>query len=70
MRNTKAQLELDEAILALIERKRQAAADPELGAAVEELILSAQVRDIESEILESPGAIEPWLIRLRRPPEC
>ena len=69
MRNTKAHLELYEAILAQIEAKREAVSDPELGAAIEKFILEAQVRDLEREIMEDPGAIEPWLIRLRRPLE-
>ena len=67
MTNSKAQLELDEAILALIEKNREAAADTELGADIERFILSGQVHDLEKEIMEDPGAIEPWLVRLRRP---
>jgi len=56
-------LELCEAILALIERKRAQTGDATLGFAIERLILDSQFQEIESEILENPGAFEPWLIR-------
>ncbi len=36
-----------------------------LGAAIERVVLDSQFYDIEQEILENPGAIEPWLIRRR-----
>ena len=39
--------------------------DETLGMAVENVILDTQFRDIEGEILENPGAFEPWLIRRR-----
>jgi hypothetical protein len=58
-------MELCEAILALIEKKRVQTGDPNLGVAVERVILDSQFQDIESEILEDPGAFEPWLIRRR-----
>jgi len=58
-------MELCEAILALIEKKRVQTGDATLGLAVEQLILDAQVKEIESEILDDPGAFEPWLIRRR-----
>ena len=57
---------LDEAILALIESKRAQTGDPSLGSDIERVILETQFREIEGEILENPGAFEPWLIR-RRP---
>jgi hypothetical protein len=58
-------MELCEAILALIENKRMQTGDPTLGETVEHVILDGQFRDIEAEILENPGAFEPWLIRRR-----
>ena len=58
-------LSLYEAILALIEKKRADTGDETLGIAVENVILDTQFRDIEGEILENPGAFEPWLIRRR-----
>ena len=59
-------LALYEAILALIEKKRIQTGDPSLGASVEQVIIESQFHDLENEILENPGAIEPWLIRRRR----
>ena len=59
-------LELYEAILALIEKKRQETRDDSLGLNIEQVIVDSQFREIEAEILENPGAFEPWLIR-RRP---
>jgi hypothetical protein len=59
-------LELYGAILALIERKRMETRDDSLGASIEKLIVESQFQELEAEILEDPGAFEPWLIR-RRP---
>ncbi len=58
-------MELCEAILALIERKRAQTGDPTIGETVERVILDTQFQEIESDILENPGAFEPWLIRRR-----
>ena len=58
-------LELSEAILSLIEQKRAQTGDESLGADVERVVLDAQFQEVEQEILENPGAIEPWLIRRR-----
>lgn len=59
-------LALYEAILALIEKKRAETGDETLGIAVENVILDTQFHDIEGDILENPGAFEPWLIRRRQ----
>jgi hypothetical protein len=59
-------LELCEAILSLIEQKRAQTGDETLGSAIERVILDTQFQEIEPEILENPGAFEPWLVR-RRP---
>jgi hypothetical protein len=59
-------MELSEAILALIEKKRIQTGDPNLGAEVERVIIESQFEDLDRDILENPGAIEPWLIRRRR----
>ena len=58
-------LELYAAILGLLEKKRAQTGDETLGAAIERVILEGQFQEIEQEILENPGAIEPWLIRRR-----
>jgi hypothetical protein len=66
MSTTKDRIELSEAILALIEKKRAQTRDETLGAAIERMVIESQFQDLEQEILEDPGAIEPWLIRRRR----
>ena len=59
-------LKLAEAVLALIGQKREETGDDLLGAEIERVVVEAQFRELEAEILENPGAIEPWLIRRRR----
>jgi hypothetical protein len=66
MSNTKQKLELCETILALIEQKREETGDESLGAAIERVVIDSQFEELEGEILENPGAIEPWLIRRKR----
>jgi hypothetical protein len=66
MSNTADQLALCEAILALIERKRIETGDETLGASIARFVLDSQFQELEHEILDNPGAIEPWLIRRRR----
>jgi hypothetical protein len=56
-------LELYEAILDLIEKKRAETHDVTLGDSIERLIIESQFQELESEILDNPGAFEPWLIR-------
>jgi hypothetical protein len=67
MSNAVDRLMLAGAILALIEQKRAETGDESLGAAIERVVLDTQFRELEAEILEDPGAIEPWLVRRRRP---
>jgi hypothetical protein len=59
-------LRLYEAILALIDQKRVDTGDMSLGDSIERVVIESQFRDLEREIFENPGPIEPWLIRLRR----
>jgi hypothetical protein len=66
MSNAANRLELYEAILALIEQKRAETGDECLGASIERVVVDTQFQEIEREILENPGPIEPWLIRRRR----
>lgn len=66
MSNTADRLQLCEAILELIERKRRETGDESLGASIERAILQSQITDLERDIFEDPGAFEPWLIRRRR----
>ena len=66
MSNTVHHIELCEAILALIDRKRFETGDPNFGTGVERLVIDRQIRELESEILDNPGPIEPWLVRCGR----
>jgi hypothetical protein len=66
MSNAVDRLNLCEAVLGLIERKREETGDEALGTNIERAVLEMQMQEIESEILEDPGAFEPWLVR-RRP---
>ena len=58
---------LCEAVITLIEEKRAETGDPNLGAEIERAVLDMQFRELEGEILENPGAFEPWLVRRRNP---
>ena len=60
------ELKLYEAVLALIEERRTETGDESLGASLEAVIIEAQFRDLDTDILENPGAFEPWLVRRRR----
>lgn len=66
MSNTADRLQLCEAILGLIEQKRAETGDPFLGASIERVVLDTHFQELEREILDNPGPIEPWLIRRRR----
>jgi hypothetical protein len=66
MTSTADRLRLYEAILALIDQKRVDTGDMSLGDSIERVVIESQFRDLEREIFENPGPIEPWLIRLRR----
>jgi hypothetical protein len=66
MSNMAENMELCEAILGLIEQTRIAKCDATIGARIERFIVDSQFAEIEREILENPGAIEPWLVRRRR----
>ncbi len=66
MSNSADRLKLCEAVLALIERNRAETGDESLGIDIERVVIESQFRELEPEILENPGALEPWLIRRRR----
>jgi hypothetical protein len=53
-------------VIALIEKARAETGDAILGASIERAVIDLQFEEIEAEILENPGAIEPWLVRRRR----
>jgi hypothetical protein len=66
MSNAANRMKLSEAILALIEQKRAETGDAQLGVDVEAYLIDAQFLELETEILQNPGAFEPWLVRRRR----
>jgi hypothetical protein len=66
MSSVATRLQLCEAILSLIERKRAESGDERLGASIERFVLDAQFQELERDILGNPGAFEPWLMRRRR----
>jgi hypothetical protein len=66
MTSTAERLKLYEAILALIDQKRADTGDMSLGDSIERVVIETQFRELEREIFDNPGPIEPWLIRLRR----
>ena len=66
MSNANNSMRLCEAVLALIEQYRAETGDESLGANIERVVIDSQFQELEQEILENPGAIEPWLIRRRR----
>ena len=66
MTSTAERLRLYEAILALIDEKRVDTGDMSLGESIERVVIESQFRELEREIFDNPGPIEPWLIRLRR----
>jgi hypothetical protein len=70
MSNTTERLELCAEILSLIERRRIETGDESLGTSIERVVLDTQFQELEQEIMDSPGAIEPWLVRRRRKGEC
>jgi hypothetical protein len=53
-------------LLALIDSRREQAGDPHLGAGMEHAVIHSHLREIEEDILNDPGAMEPWLVRRRQ----
>jgi hypothetical protein len=66
MSSTANRLELCGGILALIEWKRAETGDESLGAVIERAVLDSQFQELEGDILDNPGALEPWLVRRRK----
>jgi hypothetical protein len=66
MNRSKEELDLAEAVLELIERRRATTGDRELGSAIERAILEQEIRGLEHEIFENPGALEAMLVPIRR----
>ena len=66
MNNAAERIKVAAGLLALIEARRAQADDPNLGAGMEHAMIEGHLREIEEDILNDPGAIEPWLVRRRQ----
>jgi hypothetical protein len=66
MMSTAERMKLSERILSLIDRKRVESGDPNVGLSIERELLSKHLQELEHDILEDPGAMEPWLVRRRQ----
>lgn len=69
MRSTTERLRQSAMMLETLERKRVEMRTPALGAETEWSLIERELREIEAEILENPGALERFLVRIRRPGE-
>jgi hypothetical protein len=69
MSNTGQRLAMFAEILSVIDARRQATGESTLGAAIERFILESQFTELESDIMDDPGAFEAWLVR-PRPATC
>jgi hypothetical protein len=59
-------LKIHASVLDLIDRRRSETGDAYLGSGIEAHILAIELGELETEILESPGALEKILVRVRR----
>ena len=66
MTDTAERIRVAADLLALIDIRRAESKDPNLGAAMERAVIDVHLREIEDDILNDPGAIEPWLVRRRQ----
>ena len=69
MRSTKERLEQSVAALDTLERKRAEMRTPTLGHDTEWSMIERELRELERDILEDPGALEKFLVRIKRPGE-
>ncbi|MBV6434729.1 MAG: hypothetical protein IANPNBLG_05005 [Bryobacteraceae bacterium] len=66
MRSIKERLEQSVATLGTLERKREEMRSPALGADTEWSLIESELREIEEDILQDPGALEKFLVRDKR----
>lgn len=66
MRSVKERLEQGVAALETLERRREQMRTPTLGQDMEWSLIERELREIEENILEDPGALEKFLVRSRR----
>ena len=68
MNEIKERLEKGAHVLQRLERRRQDTNIPQLGYNAEYLIIAWELRELEADILQDPGALESHLVRLPRKP--
>ncbi|MBI3679883.1 MAG: hypothetical protein HY235_05745 [Acidobacteria bacterium] len=66
MRSLSERLEQSVAILTKLDRKRIEMRSPALGLDTEWSLIERELRELETEILENPGALEKFLTRTHR----
>lgn len=66
MRSVKDRLEQGVATLETLERRRAQMRTPTLGQDMEWSLIERELREIEEDILSDPGALEKYLLRIRR----
>lgn len=65
MRSTKERLEQSLQVLETLESRRLEMKTPALGADTEWSLIEQELREIERDILEDPGGLEKFLVRIR-----
>ncbi len=65
MRSTKDRLEQSVEVLETLDRRRSDMRTPNLGSDTEWALVEQELKDIERDILEDPGALEKFLVRIR-----
>ncbi|MBZ5727273.1 MAG: hypothetical protein LAP87_20025 [Acidobacteriia bacterium] len=68
MSEVRQRLEEGVAVLARLEQRRRDTGTPRLGFGTEFLIIARELEQLEHDILNDPGALEPQLHRLRQDP--
>ncbi len=66
MRNTKNALELRSRLMAVIDQCRAETGDCELGVNIERAIIEEDLRELDAEIMEDPGALESQMVLVKR----
>ncbi len=65
--NSEERLKSHASLLALIERRRRDAGDANVASAIERSIIDRHLKELEADILEDPGALEGFLVRIKPP---
>jgi hypothetical protein len=63
---TKARLEWTVGLFEVLERRRRESGDPNLGSGLEHELVARELRELESDILADPGALQRLLVPVRR----